>query len=688
MKNKNFLIAFSSFLLLFLELLVIRWVSTEIRIFAYLSNLILLATFIGSGIGMAIKKRISIAFSSFLLVVLSIINLYTFSLKIFNFQVNLFKDISDLLSPLSDEYLWYSAPLISIKRTIFGLACALFVFSITVLIFIPLGQILGRALNNHKKPLLAYSVNVFFSVLGIWAFQLWSVGEMSPLLGVVVVQALFLFLTSKFSQKLILTFLCFFTILLCQNKEPFSPLVRWSPYQKLSLSPLIENTPRFGWFLNVNNVGYMTLVSRVKIKKDEINGYYDIPYRLKPNAQNVLLIGAGAGNDAAAAIKAHVPQIDAVEIDPSIIELGKQFHPERPYENDQVNIIINDARSFFEQTNKKYDLIVMSLADSQTLSSTLTNLRLDHYLYTEESYQAAKNLLKDDGIFFVAFEAQRPWIGGRIQKGLADVFEVAPKTFLTTTTHITFGPGGKVFITAKEKDIIEQVLKKDKILANFINDNKVSFPSNIKPITDDWPYLYLDKPRLPKIHLFIALILSFSVFLAKKILFRGKSFSLSFFFLGAAFMLVEFQNVSKSSLLFGSTWQTYLFTITAILFLVLLANFAASKKVPINLAFIGLIFSIIIQLLIPLHHFNKLTFINKAIFGSLFLNLPVFFGGIIFATLFARTKNKSQAFAVNFLGSAIGGLFEMFSYLWGISALNLITLLFYSLAFLDLKRKK
>ena len=54
-----------SFLALFLELLVIRLVGTEIRIFAYLSNYVLLAVFLGTGLGMILKKKTPLIYSSF-----------------------------------------------------------------------------------------------------------------------------------------------------------------------------------------------------------------------------------------------------------------------------------------------------------------------------------------------------------------------------------------------------------------------------------------------------------------------------------------------------------------------------------------------------------------------------------------------------------------------------------------------
>ena len=46
-----------SFLVLFLELVLIRWIGTEIRIFAYLGNLVLVVCFFGVGLGCYWSER-------------------------------------------------------------------------------------------------------------------------------------------------------------------------------------------------------------------------------------------------------------------------------------------------------------------------------------------------------------------------------------------------------------------------------------------------------------------------------------------------------------------------------------------------------------------------------------------------------------------------------------------------------
>src|SRR4030042_2248017 len=47
----------ASFLALYFELVIIRYLSTEIRVFAYLKNLPLIASFFGLGLGMIMNKK-------------------------------------------------------------------------------------------------------------------------------------------------------------------------------------------------------------------------------------------------------------------------------------------------------------------------------------------------------------------------------------------------------------------------------------------------------------------------------------------------------------------------------------------------------------------------------------------------------------------------------------------------------
>src|SRR5437763_15855319 len=67
-------LALVSLLGLFLELLMIRWISSEIRIFAYFKNCVLIACFLGFGVGCSIcRKRINVAVTIVPLLMLTLI---------------------------------------------------------------------------------------------------------------------------------------------------------------------------------------------------------------------------------------------------------------------------------------------------------------------------------------------------------------------------------------------------------------------------------------------------------------------------------------------------------------------------------------------------------------------------------------------------------------------------------------
>lgn len=711
MFKENYLkVFFISFVFLFLELLVIRVVSTEIRIFAYMSNLVLLAIFTGSGLGMLIKKRYSLSYSVLFLFIISLLLVMKYIVRLPTVEFKLFSGITELLSPLSEAYIWMQVETFSKTGIIIGLFLTIILFGIIALAFVPIGQFLGITLNKSKNPLFGYSINIVASLAGMWVFQALSTLEISPFLGIILGQLLLICLMEKKDEKILAVAGILATIVLLAPKsadQPFEqPNIFWSPYQKLILSRITKAQAHQpgGWFLETNNTAYMGLLSLspedidnrmlaiedvfLKNPEDiEFSNHYSLPYKFKPQPKEVLIIGGGGGNDAAAAYYAGAKNISVVEIDPTIIKLGKKYHPDMPYLKSNVKTIVNDGRAFLQTTKKKYDLIIMSLADSHTTSSNLTNLRLDNYLYTKQSLEKVKTLLTDDGVLFLSFEVTRPWIGSRIQKTIEDVFGYQPKIFEVRSKG-AFGWGGIIFAASKDKQELEAILNNNIKLASFIKKYQVHYNTKINPLTDDWPYHYLDKPRLPLIHLFVAFIigLGMAIFGMKNL--KSNGFNPSFFFLGIGFMLFEFQNISKSSLLFGTTWKTNLLIITGVLTFILAANFAVYKKmISLKLGFILLFASLSLQLFIPLDFFNQLTGIIKIVSSILFLCLPHFFSGTVFASLYTQSKNKAAVFGSNLLGSVFGGLLEMFSFLLGIQALVYFVISFYGLGWLFSKKK-
>lgn len=694
-----------SFLILFIELLVVRLVSTEIRIFAYFSNLVLLATFVGSGLGMLVKKKLPLSISIGSLFLISAALVVKYIVRLPNVEFNFLSGITEMLSPLSEAYIWLQLNTYSLSGIFIGLILTILLFLLLVVSFLPLGQFLGNELNNTSHPILIYSLNLIASLVGMWAFQLFSLSGLSPYFGLFLGQLLLLtFVQDQISKMFSAMFITATLVLLLPKSahQPYeAPTTFWSPYQKIILSLMQGLKPHQpgGWFLEVNNVYHMALLDlspkTISEKEPFINEFlgdafknlefldqYSLPYRFAPSIENVLIIGGGGGNDIAAAIRAGAKHIDAVEIDPTIVAIGKQYHPEKPYSNPIVQAHIDDGRSFLETTSKKYDLIIMGLVDSHTVGSSLTNLRLDNYLYTLESFQKSKSRLADNGVFVISFAVGRPWIGARIDQTLAQAFQQTPLIFEVKNEEI-FGYGGTFFIVSKNPEAIKNILRRNQKFDQFINQNKKQFDSPTKLLTDDWPYLYLDKPRLPLLNLLVAiLVISLLVLLSKKTI-GNTAFGWDFFFLGIGFMLFEFQNISKSSLIFGNTWTTNLLVITGVLCFSLLANIVVYRKmINEKQAFLLLFFSLVFQFLLPTSFFNRFSGLTKLSISMVFLNLPHFFSGALFVILFTKAVNKASSFGSNLLGSAVGGFLEMLSFLFGVSSLIYIVIASYTLGWL------
>src|SRR5262249_18999186 len=74
--------------------------------------------------------------------------------------------------------------------------------------------------------------------------------------------------------------------------------------------------------------------------KNDVRAYYEFPYKAHPALSNVAVVGAGTGNDVAAALRSGAGHVEAIEIDPAILLTGKVSHPERPYTDARVHAVV------------------------------------------------------------------------------------------------------------------------------------------------------------------------------------------------------------------------------------------------------------------------------------------------------------------------------------------------------------
>lgn len=692
-KNINLRLFILSVWMLFLELFLIRWISTEIRIFAYVTNLIMLGCFLGIGIGCYFSdKKINVLFSFAML-----------AITVLAVQSSPFRGITNMLGTFQDSVIWSQKVIPNnLFSALKGIILTLLMFSMVMAIFFPLGQLLGRMIGAHNKIVIAYSINILGSIAGVWLFSFLSFIYTNPVLWLNLSMILGLTFVEKrrfLNGAIFLLLVILSTILMTKNLNN-ALLTLWTPYQRLDIYKINLNEHSPGYVVNVNNTNYMELLDISQkfvgdhsdilgvgaLEKVEF-GEYDIPYQFKSKIENVLIVGAGGGNDVAGALRRNIKNIDAVEIDKGVYRLGLSFHPEKPYENESVHVYIDDARSFFKKTNKKYDIISFGLLDSHTASSSYNNMRLDHYIYTLESFSEAKNLLKDDGVMTVAFAVTRVWIAQRLYGIIKTIFKAEPYIF-----HVS-PYGGEVlnrkwvmFVISNNMSALKETINSHPRLRDYMETNRIKLvKKDAKLTTDDWPYLYLANARIPYAHICIILsLLVLFLFSGRMIFWRRKKLELHFFFLGAAFMLLEFQNITKASLLFGSTWIVNAYIVSAILLLILFANMVSHYFSIKNINFIYLLLclSLLTLYFIPLNSLNMQNNYVKATLFMMLLNLPVFFAGIIFINSLKNYSIKNLALGSNLLGAAFGGLCESLSFVWGIKALVLLVLVFYGFSYL------
>jgi hypothetical protein len=411
---------------------------------------------------------------------------------------------------------------------------------------------------------------------------------------------------------------------------------------------------------------------------------YDTLYRFVQSVDNVLVVGSGAGNDVAAALRHRANHVDAVEIDPVIRGFGKTLHPEKPYTSPKVRVVLDDARDYMRRTSNRYDLIVFGLLDSHSQSSSLSNLRVDNYVYTRESFENARHLLKPSGVLVLKFEVREAhaWMGQRFYAMLSDIFARSPITFYGPQAFALYP--ASVFIESQDSALWQRAASPD--LAELLKTHPLQFPvpgdETISPTTDDWPYVYQKTRTIPKIYWSVSAILIFIAIL----LVRGKfpyrrNLTWQFFFLGAGFLLLETQMVSRLSLYFGSTWIVNCIVLTFVLLVLVAANLVVDRVRSIRLVpiYALLVASLIAIYLLPWIQLPFGTRTVGTLLGCAF-SVPLFFAGVIFTESFRRAKGAGDFLGSNILGAVAGGSAQNLSFVFGLQALLLVASLFYAAA--------
>ena len=664
---------FISLITLYFEILFIRWLPANVQIVSYFTNLVLISAFLGLGVGCLLadeEKYGLIALFPLSLLTLVIVGI-CFSLV----PISFYSEAEHFLGNYSLSGYNYLVLLLGI-----------FIFN--TLFFIILGQELGRALKFFE-PLAAYSINIAGSILGVLLFWVLSSLSTGPIVWFVIGGILGIWPLLRLKKGLIIEIpLLVLTLFFVKQ---FSTDSFWSPYYKVDVIPVLNRTEDktkelIGFSICVNNTYHQHALDLSENapewwKAKNFKRIYEFPYQFM-NPREVLVIGAGSGNDVQIALNQGVKSVDAVEIDPFITKLGKYIHPQMPYQNENVNVIVDDARSYLSKSDKKYDLIVFGYLDAHKLVSEFSSVRLDNFIYTVESFEAVKEHLRPDGLLVVTFFTFRDWVAAKVYGQLEDVFGDDLVVFEGNVHH----PNDTTIAFAGPfaKNIPRRDFGEFKLVEKYKG-------AKVPQATDDWPYLYLAKRAIPKHYtVMLSFIFGVSIILIFGLL-KEKVRQLKhyqFFFLGAGFMLIETKAITKFALLYGSTWIINTVVITSILCMILLANYvvAKTKISSLKYCYILLVISILLEWGIDKSFFLSFNRILGLVLSSILLALPLFFAGIIFAKLFKQTKDPAGVFAFNLSGAVLGGVLEYSSMIMGFKMLSFIALAMYLASYFSYKK--
>ncbi len=531
-------------LILFLELAFIRWLPAHVLFLTFFTNVVLLACFVGMSVGCltARSPRRHLLRTPMLLAVAVAVGAVLNPLRS---RLEHFVDVGHQANP---DVVFFGAEANAYRSPTFLVPVEVIVGGMFVLIAATMvgpGQELGRAFNRVPGRVAAYAANLAGSLAGILLFAAASWRHLPPVVWFAAAAAGVYYLLARPDPDAppgdppprrgpAAVYLAV-AVALTVPTSGLVPLdsgrweIAWSPYYR------VDHVKQPGVIVT-NLIGHQTMVSRDK--PGEVA--YHLPHLVnraagRPPFRRVLVIGAGSGNDVSRALLWAGPdaRIDAVDIEPVIQRIGREEHPDRPYDDPRVTLHLDDGRNFLRRApDGEYDLVVYALVDSLVLHSGYGNIRLESFLFTRQAFADVRRVLKPGGTFAVYNYFRQGWIVARLREALREAFAAdpvaltdppAPEVRLDSAGDLftlflagseqsvepiraSFAAPGNKFWVPKNRPIRPDTpcrfapeppadggTEWAGLTAARVEDSGGSLP----PATDEWPFLYTHQPTVP-----------------------------------------------------------------------------------------------------------------------------------------------------------------------------------------------
>jgi len=187
-----------------------------------------------------------------------------------------------------------------------------------------------------------------------------------------------------------------------------SPAIREAPALSL-IAPMDAVPPRqLGLYIDAESAGAITAFDGDTSKLNYLDWMITAaPYFALPDVPpdlRVCVLGAGGGAGVLLALRHAAKQVDAVELDPNILQLLRgEFRDFAGglYDRPEVRVHRADARAYVQATHEKWNVIDLSLVDSFAASAVGVGAVGENYIYTREAFVAFLRHLRPGGVLAV-----------------------------------------------------------------------------------------------------------------------------------------------------------------------------------------------------------------------------------------------------------------------------------------------
>ncbi|MFP4085176.1 MAG: hypothetical protein ACLFUL_00140 [Desulfobacteraceae bacterium] len=298
------------------------------------------------------------------------------------------------------------------------------------------GVIFSFILVYWLKPFLIISLTSSFLIwLGIFMLFQWR-GYVLLAAGLLVSMGFYLLSTSTHVERLTLT-------------GQYGEIVDYteSPYGRIVIS---KEGPQYTlWQSGV------PLYSDVNIISSEEKVHY--PLCQLSRVDDILLVSGGLGLTLKEVAKYDPSRVDYLEIDPRLTLAAAQMGliQRAPF----LRIINTDARQYIQNTEKRYDAVIMDLPEPHTFQI--------NRFFTDEFFASAKRILKEGGVFSLNMGYSSNYISEVQGKKISTIFNTAQKHF----NHIMILPGEQAYFLMRDSALsadIPALLKEKAIPTAYI----------------------------------------------------------------------------------------------------------------------------------------------------------------------------------------------------------------------------